>query len=306
MNQAKALKQYSLLEVNLKEAAYLKEIYTLKTNIQRDKLIQKQSELTLKNSEINLFIITQKFKVGSADISQLNIANINNAKAKIEIIIVRNTLLKAEFELKKYIGENSIESIPLIDFELINKEIYIYIYKNLELLQYYAKNKNDLFNSKIIKSSFHPKLTFNSSYGYSDNKQDTYSVNDSDGNNYYYGLTFSLPFDINKDSTIDALKLVYLQSKISTTDRKMELIQEYNKHFQTIVDLKEKVMVAKDTSNMYFELYKFTSAQADAGFKSSYQIESLQNSVKIHKLEIKIQNFNILVEKISLYFNILH
>ncbi len=304
INKAKALNQYSLLVVDLKEAAYLKNIYTLKTKIQRDKLLQKQSELTLKNNEIDLFIITQKFKVGSADISELNRANITIANAKTEIILLRNTLLNTEFELKKYIGKNSIEDIPLIDFVLINKEIYIK--KNLELLQYYAKNKDNLFNSKIIQSSFHPKLTFNFSYGYTANKEDTYPINDSNGNNYYYGLTFSLPLDINKDSTINASKLVYLQSKISITDKKMELIQKYNKYFQTIIDLKEKAMIAKDTSTRYFDLKKFTFNQVKAGFKSSYELESLQNSVKIQKLEIKIQNLNILIEKISLYFDIRH
>lgn len=302
-DKAKALNQFNLLGVDLKEAAYLKNIYTLKAKTKRDKLLQKQSELNFINREIDFFIISQKYKIGSTDISELNRANIDKDNAKTQIISVKNTLTNEEFELKKLIGDKRIESIILLDFELVPKEIYIK--HNLELLQYNAKNKNEMYSSKITNSSFYPKLTFNSSYGYTDYSNDN-SLTSEDGESYHYGLTFSMPLDINKNVTIQSAQLQYLQSKISTYDRKFELMQEYDKHFQTIKDLSEKVLIAQDTSEMYRDLYDFTSGQVSAGVKSTYDLESLANSVKIQKLEVEIQKYNILIEKISLYFDVMH
>jgi hypothetical protein len=59
-------------------------------------------------------------------------------------------------------------------------------------------------------------------------------------------------------------------------------------------------------TDMYNELYSFTQKQVKTGFKSQYELQSLGNSLEIQTLEKKIQNYNILIEKISLYFDIRH
>lgn len=304
IDQANAVSQFNLYGVDLKEANYLKNIYILKTKINRDKLLQKQNELIFKNREIDLFIITQKYKAGSADISVLNRANIDKDNARTQMIVVKNNLANEKFELKKLIGDKYIDDIILANFDLISKKNYLK--NNLELLQYDAKNKSEKYNTKVTLSSFYPKLTFISSYGYTDYGNDNNYVSDYAGHNYRYGLTFSMPLDINKKPTVESSKLQYLQSKISANERKLELIQEYDKHYQNISDFNEKVLVAKNASIMYCGLYDFTYGQVKAGFKSSYELESLANSVEIQKLEIEIQNYNILIEKITLYFDIKH
>ena len=71
----------------------------------------------------------------------------------------------------------------------------------------------------------------------------------------------------------------------------------------SIGDYEEKIGVAEEMIAMYDDLYTFTENQVKAGFKSSFDQESLGNSVQIQKLEKRIQQYNIQVERIALYFD---
>lgn len=299
IEQAKASGEVNLLGVDIEEASYLKQIYTLKAEIERDKLKYRQSELTLKNMDIDLFIIKAKYKVGSADISELNRATIDRDNARTELIVIKNTLRNEEYALTKLVGEANKDSVVLPDVPLISQQTYIE--NNLELLQYSAQDKSDDSAWKLTRSSYLPKLTVNGSLGYSDYAGD---ILDYKGDTYSFGALLSMPLDINTRATIESGKLQYLQTKTAQLDRKFELEQEYLMRFNTISDYEEKIGVAEEMIKMYDDLYSFTDNQFKAGFKSSYDLESLGNSVEIQKLEKQVQNYNILVEKISLYFSV--
>lgn len=299
IEQAKASGQANLLGVDIQEASYLSQIYTLKAQIERDKLKYRQSELTLKNMDIDLFIIKAKYKVGSADISELNRSTIDRDNARTDLIVVKNTLRNEEYELKKLVGNANMDAVALPDVPLLTESEYLE--GNLELLQYSAQDRSDDTAWKLTRSSYLPKLTVNGSLGYSDYQGD---VLEYKGDNYSFGALLSMPLDINTRGTVESGKLQYLQTKTAQLDRKQELEQEYAMRVSTIADYEEKIGVAEEMIKMYDDLYSFTDNQYKAGFKSSYDLESLGNSVEIQKLEKQIQNYNILVEKISLYFSV--
>ncbi len=299
ISQAKSLANVNLLSIDKQEALYLKNAYTLLVQIKRDRLKLQQNELTLKNSEIDLFIIQAKYKVGSADITDLNRAVLNRDSAKTQTIIIRNFLQNEEFELKKIIGKKSIDAINLPEFVLLSKEQYLK--QNLELLEYKSKYKNSEDNLKVTRSSYLPKLTFNGSISYNE-----YSNINRDGSNYSYGLTLSMPLDIKTKSTIESVKLQSLQIKTGASDRHLELEQEYEKHLYTIGNFKDKIDIANNTYDTYKKLHEFTKSQVSVGMKSSYDLESLTNSMEIQKLEVAIQKYNIIIEKITLFFDVKH
>ena len=301
VEQAKASAEANLLGVDIEESTYLKQIYTLKAQIQRDQLKMEQEQLTLKNMDIDLFIIKAKYKVGTSDISELNQATINRDNARTNLIITKNALHNEIYELKKLVDNENIDAITLPEIPMISRDEYLN--KNLELIQYKQKDVAIQASWKNKRSTYLPKLTFNGSYGYVDYSGDTTSYN---GDAYSYGAVLSMPLDINTKSSIESARLAYLQTKSSQSDRKLELEQEYDKRTSTIGDYKEKISVAQEMINMYSELYDFTKQQVDAGFKSQYDLESLGNSLKIQQLEEKIQNYNITIEKISLYFDTKH
>ena len=301
IENSQATGEANLLGVDIQEASYLKQLYTLKVQTQRDILKKEQDTLTLKNMDIDLLIIKAKYKAGLADISQLNQATINRDNARTNLIIVKNALSSEIFELKKFTNSDHIDSIVVPNIKIISKEQYLA--HNLELLQYKKQDIAQESSWKNTQASYLPKLTFNGSYAEQDIKSNTTSYN---GNAYNYGLTLSMPLNINTFDSIESAKLQYMQVKSSQIDRKLELEHEYAKRINNIKDYKEKITVAQQMTDMYNELYSFTQKQVKTGFKSQYELQSLGNSLEIQTLEKKIQNYNILIEKISLYFDIRH
>ncbi len=301
IEQAKALGRANMLGIDIEEAGYLKQVYTLQSKIELDRLKHKQIELTLKNRDLDLFIIQAKYKVGSADISELNRITIDRDRARTDLIIIRNILRNEAFELKKLIGNENFETIILPDIPLISKEDYIR--ENLELLKYDAQDKSDEAQWKITRGEYLPKLTFKGSLGYSNYKGD---ISSNEGDTYSYGAVLSMPLDINAKAAVESDRLALLQTRTAQLDRRAELEQEYEMRIAGIYDYEEKISVADEMLTIYKELYGFTENQVKAGFKSAYELESLENSVQIQELEKELQNYNILIEKISLYFDTKH
>ncbi len=298
IEKAEASGQANMLSIDIQEANYLKKIYTLASQIKRDTLKYEQSELVLKNRDIDLFIIKAKYKAGSTDISELNRATIDRDHAKTELIAAKNLLRNEQHELKKLAGYKKIETIILPDIALISKSEYLK--QHLELLKYQAQDKSQSALCKVTQSSYLPKLALNASYGYTQSSGD---IVERDGENYRYGAMISMPLDINAKSAIESERLQLLETRLTQIDRKLELEQEYEMRFATISDYEEKIVVAQDMLSLYNELQTFTQSQVDVGLKSSYELDSLKNSVTIQELEKEMQFYNILIEKISLHFD---
>jgi len=301
IKNSKATAEANLLNVTREEASYLKQLYTLKAELERNKLKKEQNELTLRNMDIDLLIIKAKYKAGLADISQLNQATINRDNARTNLIIIKNALNSGLYELKKLTNSDSAEQIVLPKIELPSQEEYLNA--NLELLEY---NKQDIAQEsswKKTRASYLPKLAFNGSYSLQDVKSDFRNEN---GTAYNYGLTLSMPLDLETFDTIESAKLQSMQIKSLQKDRRLELEQEYAKRTNNINDYLEKISVAQEMLDMYNELYSFTSKQVKTGFKSQYELESLGNSRKIQTLEQQVQRYNIAIEKIRLYFDTKH
>jgi outer membrane protein len=253
IERANALGQVNLLNIDREEAGYLKQIYTLQAQIERDTLKHRQNELTLKNRDIDLFIIKAKYKTGSADISELNRATIDRDNARTALIVIKNTLRNEVYGLKKLIGYKNIDTLTLSDVPLISKSEYIK--DQLELLQYEAQDKSDDAAWKITRASYLPKLTFNGSFGYSDYQS---NLIDYKGDSYRYGAVLSIPLDINTRATVESGRLQLMQTRTAQLDRRLELEQEYDMRFFTISDYKEKIAVAEEMITMYNDLYRFT------------------------------------------------
>jgi len=299
IDYAKAFKEVQKLGIDLEEAADLKQIYSLKTKIKRDELKLKQSKLILKNREIDVEIVKERYKAGDADISELNRVTIESDNARTSLINIQNLLRNEYYELKKIVGEKNIKRLRIPKIPLVDKKSYLS--SHLQLLRFDKQIKSDLAKYKAVKSSYLPKVALNGSYGYS-KIEGNFQNYESD--EYSYGIKLSMPLNYNSKNDIESSKIAYLQSKLAKTDRQKELEYEYDKHLFNIKDYKEKIKVARRMIKLYDELYNFTDLEVKAGMKTKLDLKSLSNSLKIQKLEQKIQEQNIILEKISLFFDI--
>ncbi len=296
---AKALRKYNLLNIDLKEAKEVERVYTLKCQIERDRLKLKQAKLLLENRKIDVLVVKEKYKAGNADIERLNTAILNEEREKDNVIYLESLLKQEIYELKKLTGDKSVDISEIEYLKIPSKEEYVE--KNME----YLLKKRDIATQKkmlsVKKASYLPKFYVNASLGY---KKIEGGFLSSDGKEYSYGVGFNMPLDYNAKKDIESSRLSYLQSKVSKADKKDELSFEYDKRMEAIKSYEEKIESAKRREKLYKELYDFVKEQVVAGFKTDLDLESLGNSLKIQELEKKIQTYNILIEKVNLYFDI--
>ncbi len=297
VDYAKALGEAQALGIDLEEAGELQRLYMLKAQYERDRLQLQQAKLTLKNRQIDADVVKERYKAGDADISELSRVMLQVDEAEKRLITLENALAAEKYELKKLYGDRALAALTLPELPLVAKESYLS--QNLELLRYRKQIQSDEAKYKTIRSSYLPKLSVNGNYGYSRFRGDFQNY---DGDEYGYGIQLSMPLDYNTKKDIEANKIAWLTTKLTAKERKRELENEYAKRLAAIEAGRKKIAVSKRMIARYDELYRFTRAQYRAGTKTDYDVASLKNSLQIQRLEQKIQRYNILLEKLPLFF----
>ncbi|HHD83337.1 MAG TPA: TolC family protein [Campylobacteraceae bacterium] len=297
VDYAKALGEAQALGIEIEEAGELQRLYTLKVQYERDTLTFEQAKLTLKNREIDADVVRERYKAGEADISELSRVMLQVDQAENQVITLENALASEKYELRKLYGHRALSALTLPRIPLVDKEDYLT--KNLELQRYRRQIESDEAKYKTIRASYLPKVSLSGNYGYSKFRGDFQNY---DGDEYGYGIQLSMPLDYNSKKDIESNKLAYMQSRIAREDRKKELESEYAKRLAAIHAGEKKIEVAKRMLQRYDELYRYTRAEFRAGTKTDYDVASLKNSLKIQRLEQKIQHYNILLEKLPLFF----
>ncbi len=297
VDYAKALGEAQALGIDIEEAKQLQRLYTLKIQLERDTLKLQQAKLTRKNREIDASVVKERYKAGEADISELSRVMLQVDEAEKQVITLENALFTQKQELRKLFGARSLGTLTLPEIPLVDREDYLT--RNLELLRYRKQIASDLAKYKTIRSSYLPKLSVNANYGYSKFRG---GFQNYEGDEYGYGIRLSAPLDYNSRKDIEANKLAWMESRIAREDRKKELEREYDTRIATIEALRKKIAVAKRMIARYDELYRFTRAEFRAGTKTDYDVASLKNALQIQHLEQKIQRYNILLEKLALFF----
>ncbi|OQX74212.1 MAG: hypothetical protein B6D59_03065 [Campylobacteraceae bacterium 4484_4] len=297
VDYAKALGEAQALGIDIEEARELQRLYTLKAQYERDRLKLKQAKLRLENRRIDADVVKERYKAGEADISQLSRVMLQVDEAENTRISLQNALQTEKYELRKLYGDRSLAALTLPDIPIVDRENWLS--KNLELLRYRKQIESDKARYKAVRSSYMPKISVNGNYGYSRFRGGFQSY---DGEEYGYGVRLSMPLDVNTFKDIEANKIAYLSTRLAEKDRKKELENEYESRLSAIEAYRKKIEVAKRMIKRYDELYRFTKAEFKAGTKTSYDVASLKNSLQIQRIEQKIQRYNILLEKLALFF----
>jgi outer membrane protein TolC len=294
---AKTLGIYNMDLIKQQKLNLIKQAFTLKTQILRDKLLLKQNLLKLANIEINVKVTKDNYLAGNADISDMNNILVQRDTQKMANLTLKQSIETEEKELAKLTNKN----FELKNFPLITKDEYIK--QNIAIKTLNDKAKSDYAKAKITTASYLPKLTANLQASHSNYDSEINSQDNID-NPWSAGLTLSMPLDINYKANIQSAKINYLKSKLDISDKSNELAQKYDETIDNINILKEKIKIAKQIQDSYKSLYDVVKEQFNAGLKTFYDVESLKNSLEIQNLEVKIQNYNITLQKINLYFDV--
>lgn len=256
--------------------------------------ILKQNHFTLLNTEIDVFLKTQQYETGDADITELNRAlREKNAALKVKLT-AKQAMIEKEIALKK-LTDRELDSIDIPKFELISEDEYQQSNYNLLV----ASTNKELSDKeyKITKSSYLPTLSVNGAYGYMDNP----NINFND-DYYTVGATLNMPLDFNTKVTLQESKAIYMQNSLKIQESKIDEMASYEASVSKIENYKKHKEVTQDNIELYTKLIDITDKAVKSGLKTGYDLQTLQNTKKIDELELEISDINIQIELAKLIF----
>lgn len=283
-----------------KNIAILQIIYETLLTIKKLKLQIEQSDYSLKNKDIELVLKKIQYEAGRVDIIELNNAIMSKNNQQKENISLKNTLKDKEYELSKYTSFKSNE-IEIIDFKVIDKDKFLKDNLNIR----YENSKVELLDTSYnqLKSTYLPKVTFNTNAGYSNNQNLTINSTGDDDKNASIGLNMSMPiFDITKDSKLEKSKLEVLKQKVNVNDMQNELVYEYEQILAQINTYEEYEKTIESNLRLYDDLIMVNKSSNSAGMTADFDLEILQNTKKINKYDLEINDINKKLQYAKLYF----
>lgn len=298
MSYADSKLAYDLLSLELENAILYEELLVGLLELKQLRVILEQAEYKLKNSEIEIFLKTQQYKTGNVDITEMNEALMNKNSVLKSILTTKESIINKEIGLKK-LTDLPLEAISVLAFRHLTEEDFIQ--NSFNVLQ--SKLESTLAGTEyeIKKTDYLPTVSVSGQMGY----QDTFKSNSQsmiDKEYHSLGLTLSMPLDFNSKSAMEEKEASYLQSRIVVGDVEAEEKAFYQQSMNRIKNYQEHNRVTKQNMELYGQLIDVADQGFKAGYKTGYDLQTLQNTKIIDELEIRINELNIEMIKANVHF----
>jgi len=299
---AQASKVYGDYSVDVSKRKLIKNAISLLMQIKQIQLKEAKQKLQIKNSEISLAQKKEDYLNG-----QLDSGFLNNA------IIERNIVIQALYDIQtnkqkllsqfKSISDVHPNELNIPYLKTLSKEDFLG--KNIILKMSKSEIERDGYNKNVTVAKYLPRINLVAGYNWQKSEDQSFfsgSSTVSQETDYYnYGFRATLPLDINTFRDIEVSKVDYLKSKLVLEDRRRELTTTYEQVMQNIQNYDNKKQLSKENTDLYKDLLSQTTDLYSAGYKTKYDVELLQNSVNIEKLNIQIFEIDKQLSLLTLY-----
>lgn len=297
MKYSEALREANSAEINLQRRMMITDAVTTLFNIHKNRLQQNKMHYQINNDKIDIRQKRDSYNAGLLDSSFLDQAMLKKSQDE-------TTLLELELGLRAYqqqfslLSDKDPDTLKLPTLKLVNKQTYKEA--NLELQRDRQKALEKSHNQKMTWAKYLPTVSVNGQY--TDGDINPLFQNPNLKEKYYsYGLSVSMPLDINTFDDIEASKVAKLQAEVQVLDREETVEQEYEWTLSNLEILERKIVLAREDQKLYESLYEVTSNLAKAGEKTSLDAEVMQNTLQIRKLDQKIYAIDKQIELLKLY-----
>ncbi|MDY0232870.1 MAG: TolC family protein [Sulfurimonas sp.] len=295
---AEASRIYSNFSVEAAQRKLVKDAISLLMQIKQMDFKIKKQELQIKNSEINLAQKQEQYLNGQLDSGFLD-------NAIIERNVVTQTLYDIQTNKERLISKfNAIsdmayESAEVPSLDSLTKEQFLA--NNIVLDMSKSDIEKNRYNKDVTTTKYLPRVSLIAGYNW--NKSDTtYRFGSDNERDYYdYGLKVSMPLDINSFRDIEASRIDYLKSQLVVEDRRRELKALFEEVAQNIENFEKKIDLSIQNRELYEKLLFETQEMYSAGYKTSYDVDLLKNSVIIQTIDLKIFEIDKQLELLTLY-----
>jgi len=294
---AEASRIYSNYSIEVAQRKLVKDAISLLMQIKQMDFKIKKQELQIKNSEINLAQKQEQYLNG-----QLDSGFLDNA------IIERNIVTQALYDIQtnkerliskfNAISDMSHENTQVPSLETLTIEQFLS--NNIVLDMSSSDIERTKYNKDVTTSKYLPRVSLTAGYNW--NKSDTaYKFGANEKNYYDYGFKVSVPLDINTFRDIEASRIDYLKSSLVVEDRRRELKALFEEVTQNIENFEKKIELSIQNRELYEKLLFETQEMYSAGYKTSYDVDLLKNSVVIQTIDLKIFEIDKQLELLTLY-----
>ena len=299
---AKFLKDENIEKTKLQKATLIKQAYEILFNIKKTEIAIKKQKLLIENAKIDIKRKKEQFLSGIIDSSFLDnaIINKNNLELALNELELQKENLINNF---KNLSDLDYKKVELPKFELISKEKYL---NNLNI----KIAKKDIEVKKALKymniGNSLLSVDFIANWNYIDTKYNNSSpIYQNDKDNFYnIGFSITIPLNINTLKTIQEAKIDYLKSTLKYKDEILKATNDYDTKIKTIQNLDKKITIYNSTIKMYNSLIETTKDNIKAGVNTILDLQNLENSLKIAKLNKKNIEFDKQIEILNLYYKV--
>ena len=296
---ANASKSYADYSVDIAKRKMIKDAISILMQIKQTDLKISKQELQIQNAKINLELKKEQYLSG-----QLDSGFLDNA------IIERNFVIQALYDIQtaqeglissfKTISDLDYKSAKVPLLKLISQEEFLEY--NLDVQRAKSQAKRDEENKGVIRAKYLPTVSVTAGYYWtkSDSRFQFIGV-DQERDYYDYGIKFNMPISISAFRDMEASSIEYLKSEVLALDKKREQKSLFEKVMQSLDNLAKKQSLSIENMGIYDKLLIDTRELFRVGYKTEYDVKTLENSFKISELDSKIYEMDKQLELLNLY-----
>ncbi len=295
---AQASHKYMDLSVDVIKRKLVKDAISLLMQIkQMDLKIAKQN-VQIKNAEINLELKKEQYLNG-----QLDSGFLDNA------VIERNNVIQALYDMQtaKERLVSQFQTISDLDYKTAKTPHLDYIDEedflthNIVLSMSQSDIEKNRYNKNVVSAKYLPRLSITAGYNWSKSENSQYVFGANEKDYYDYGFKAYMPLDINTFKDIESSKVSYLKAELAIEDKKRELRAIYEQVMQNIENFDKKIALCIENKDIYDKLLSDTRDLYNAGYKTHYDVELLENSLKMQQIDAELFEIDKQLELLTLY-----
>ncbi|MBU0631872.1 TolC family protein [bacterium] len=299
---AQASRTYSNFTLDVAKRKLIKDTIALLMQIKQTEFMKQKQDLQIKNAEINLEQKKEEYLNGQLDSGFLDSAIIqtNEANQALFDIAANEQKLISQF---KSISDLDYQSAEIPTLRILNEDEFLK--NNIVISQIKSQEERDRYNKNVTITKYLPKISLTAGYNW-DKSENLYSSNtgtvySSETDYYNYGVKASIPLDVNTFRDVESARVDYLKSRVVAIDKQRELKALFEQVMLNIKSFENKIELSKRNKELYEKLLEDTQQLFHAGYKTQYDVDTLNNSVEIQKLDTKIYEIDKQLELLSLY-----
>lgn len=297
---ARALHDANEADLKLQKRQMIGDAVSILFNLKKNRLEQQKMKYLIKNDNIDIRQKRDSYDAGLLDSSFLDQAILQRSQDEAALLGLELNLLelKQRFSLLSDKNPNALR-LPVL--KLMNKAEYSE--QNLELKKDRLRAEQSAYHANVTTAKYLPTVSLQGQY--TDGDLNPLYANPMIEEQYYnYGFTVSMPLDINSLTDIEASKVEKLRAATQVLDTRETVKEEYQWIYNNLGILDKKIELARKDEKVYDNLFRLTKNLAEAGEKTSFDADIMQNSLQIRKLDQKIYKIDKQVQLLKLYIRV--